>query len=181
MRSRTCTSTAALTLVAALALQLAAPAAAACQASTGGACTPSASSPQGDCCAGKTCHPVLKQCYPLPRTVGQPCLGERTAASGAGPVWYAVRLLPCPHSCSHVAVHNRAASTCLDSLLPCSPALPPPSSTPVACWPHATRPCPPLLMQTRMATPAAPTCPATPCGSAACRAPARWGDLCVCL
>lgn len=91
MRGLTRTSTAALTLVAALALQLAAPAAAACQASTGGACTPSASNAQGDCCAGKTCHPVLKQCYPLPRTVGQPCLDEDGYTCGANlscdPVW----------------------------------------------------------------------------------------------
>ncbi len=84
MRQRTSATAAALALVAALALQLAAPAAAACQNTVGGACTYSASNAQSDCCAGKTCHPVLKQCYPSPRTLGQPCLGAATGSFRAG-------------------------------------------------------------------------------------------------
>ncbi|KAI7844318.1 hypothetical protein COHA_002116 [Chlorella ohadii] len=98
MRQRTSATAAALALVAALALQLAAPAAAACQNTVGGACTYSASNAQSDCCAGKTCHPVLKQCYPSPRTLGQPCLDQDGYDCGANlacdPVWK--RCMPSP-------------------------------------------------------------------------------------
>lgn len=100
MKSRPGTTTAALALAAALVLQLAAPAAAACQSATMGACTPSAT-PQGDCCAGKTCHPVIKQCYPAPRAAGQPCLGARGRSfrgMGCAGYWYAALFGGCQAS-----------------------------------------------------------------------------------